>query len=111
MTEIIAGIKLNEYLTENNISECKFISHIGHKDNESVYGSLFETEKGLLFVRTKYTEVNKTKSVPKVCGELQYSFKLVGEEIFNSFIMFDKIGYIKREAIDWTTEGRGIKAA
>lgn len=96
----MASIKLNEWLFENKITTCNFICFVGHKENESIYGGLFETNNGLLFQRHKWTEINKNKSVPKVCAEMQYSCKLVTDDIWNSFKKLDNAEYRGREVMD-----------
>ena len=100
MVELIASIRLDDWLRENEITTCNFIGFVGHKENESVYGGLFETSKGLLFQRHKGGEVNKNKPLPRVCSEIQYSCKLVTDEIWNSFEKLDNAEYISRDVMD-----------
>jgi hypothetical protein len=100
MTELMASVKLNDWLYQNEISTCNFIAFIGHKENESVYGILFQTDKGLLFQRHKWAEVNKNKPTPRVCAEMQYSCKLVTDEIWNSFKKLDNAEYMGRDVMD-----------
>lgn len=103
MSELNASIKLDEWLFKNEVSECVFVSLIGHVSNDSVYGSLFKTEKGFLFQRHKWIEVNKGKTPPRVCAEMQYTCKFVTDDVFQSFKRLNNMEYMFREALDMKT--------
>lgn len=101
MIEFNAVIKANEAL--QGASEINFLHYVGHKKEYSVYGSLFKTNEGLLFIRHKWTEINKNKPKPKVSAEMQYTAKKVTEDIYNSFEILDNPSYLGREVVDWQT--------
>ena len=96
----MASVKLNEWLAANEIGTCDFVSFVVNKANESVYGAVFNTDKGLLFQQHKWRAVNKDKSLPRVCTEMQYSHKLVSEYIWASFKAVGTDEYWRVEAID-----------
>jgi hypothetical protein len=100
MAEFNASLKVDEWMAKNGVSNCEFISFIGHVENQSVYGALFKTENGLLFQRHKWIEINKSMSPPKICAEVQYTFKYVNEDLWNSFKKLTQSEYMGRDAID-----------
>jgi hypothetical protein len=100
MVELMASVKLNEWLAQNEIAECDFVSFVVNKSNESVYGAVFNTDKGLLFQQHKWRAVNKDKPLPRVSAEMQYSHKLVSDYIFISFRRIEPIEYTRIEVID-----------
>jgi len=101
MVEINASVKLLKYLYDEKINlDVIFLYFIGHKENKSVYGALFKTEKGLLFQRHKWIEINKNKSVPKFCSQIDYVHKIVNETIYNSFEIISNEEYCNRDFED-----------
>lgn len=100
MMELEASVHLGDWMVQNNIRKYKYISFIGHNTNTTVYGGLFDTDKGLLFHRHKWSEVNTNKSVPKACAQVQYSCKLVSEDIWNSFKELSDPEYLSRYVND-----------
>lgn len=100
MVELMAGLRLNDWALQNGVSNLEFKSFIGHKDNRSVYGAIFNSDKGLLFQRHKWEEVNKNVPPPRVCAEVKYSHKLVGEDIWNSFKELTHEEFLDRWAMD-----------
>lgn len=103
MTELNASIQLNRFLIDNEITEISFIGYVGHRENKIVYGGLFWTHRGLLLQLHKWKEINKNKTAPKVCAEIQYTCKFTTAEIFESFKIIDDEEYRKREILDMQT--------
>lgn len=73
-----------ENIKGNNLEIKDNLGFLGHKENKSVYGSLFMTNKGLLFTQHKWVKTNN-KTVPSVYAKEKSFFKFVEENIFNSF--------------------------
>ena len=96
MFELIGGIDLNTFKDLNDIKDVEMIGPIGHKQNPSIYGVLFKTDKGLLFQKHKWGHVNKSKKLPKVCAETIYSYKFVTEDIYDSFKILETPEYTRR---------------
>lgn len=76
--------QLSEFLFENDIEKAVFISHVVHKTNESVYGSIFKTDKGFLYIQHKWDKTAGNQ-VPRVYAKEISKFKFVGNEFFDAF--------------------------
>lgn len=100
MIEINAFLKLMDFAQKNNTESPSFKCFVGHNENEKVYGVLYDAGKDLIFQQHKWVKVNEGKSAPKVCEEIIYKHKIVGEEIFNSFKEIEYSDYISREIND-----------
>lgn len=100
MVEASALLKTKSWVTDNNIENLDFLCFIGHKENDTIYGSLFNTNNGLVFFRHKWVEINKNKQSPKIYAEMQYTPKAVSSDIWKSFVELDNEDYLQRETID-----------
>ena len=102
MPTTITIFELNHFLYENDIpmDECKFIGFVGHKEVYTVYGSLFETPKGLLLQQQKHVEINKGKPSTKIASAEICKHKFVGSDIYNSFKIID----LKEHSDRWGTD-------
>jgi len=90
--------QLSEFLYENKIDKIGFISHVGHKTNERVYGSLFVTEKGFLYVQHKW-EKTPENQVPRVYAKETSKFKFVENNFFDAFELISTAQHSERWGI------------
>jgi hypothetical protein len=78
--------KLYQFSNDNNVSVINDIIFLVHKEYDSVFGMLWHTECGkLIFQKNKPIEVNKGKTLPRVCSDISYTFKFISEKDLESF--------------------------
>jgi len=87
--EMVCWVNLTDYLVDNNINECNYRGFLVHNTVDNLYGLLFETDKGLLFQKHKYTKI-----------EMKYTYKLVDESFLNSFKYEDLQYYLGYTILD-----------
>jgi hypothetical protein len=53
--------------------------------SESTYGVVYEAEGNLIFCKHKPIEINKGKSAPRVCTDIQKTCKLISSDEFDKY--------------------------
>ncbi len=101
----MSSVEFTDFCNKNEIVESKFVDFVGHKNTYTVYGSLFNTDKGLVFQLSKHVEINKDKKSPKRASQEIFSHKFVDDTIYSSF---DTINY-KEYCDRWGTNFNNLK--
>lgn len=94
---MVAESPVSKWFRENDVTDYKFRCYIGHKEYDTSYGELFDTDKGMVFIKHKHVEINANAPAPKVCSMLTLSCRFVDEAIFNTFVEIDRHEFIVRD--------------